>query len=86
MPTEYTTDNETSSVELEQFSYQEIATPELTIKHMRERWWNFFDRHPTKQADLLNTVSRIKTEISKLNPLPVFTGLRVTLGGDKHTH
>lgn len=88
MPTEYITDDETSSIEPNPIILLEELNPSgySLIERMRKRWWNFLSCLPTKHPDLLNTVSRIKTEISKLNPPPGFTGLRVTLGGDRHTH
>jgi hypothetical protein len=68
------------------FEFVKISTTEKLIKRMKKRWWNYIDEYtPTSQTNSTYPQTDNPT-FSEGLLTPLFTGLRVALGGDKHTH
>lgn len=64
-----------------------LTSTEDFIEKLTERWWNFFDCILDSVGNNTETTKVDTRSGHTVTPLaPHFTGLRVALGGDKHTH
>ena len=72
-----------------ELDFEIIPTTDDIIEKLTKRWWNFFGRilDGTGASTEATTTDARSSADEELIPLPPqFTGLRIALGGDKHTH
>ena len=78
-----------SDMDEPELDFEIIPTTDDIIEKLTKRWWNFFGRilDGTGASTEATTTDTRSSADEELIPLPPqFTGLRIALGGDKHTH
>lgn len=77
----------TGEIESFEIEFIPIDTTKKFIETLRERWWNFVGRIlDGTDAATEQQAHKQRVMDSVIPSQPLFTGLRVALGGDRHTH